>query len=149
METFMPPNETAVSLKLVDKNGRAMLVMSRNDNYRLNMVQWQMHRLEADGYHALCQYLGDTVMRMLYVSNPDEFAKHPRLIPPSREVDDPYGLVDALLQRSYKEQTTDYIPVIDRLVKLHADVLSETGFPENWKAARVQLLEIFPAGHKP
>jgi hypothetical protein len=148
METSMPPNGKAVSLKLVDKHGRATLVMSRNDNDRLNMVQWSLDRLEPDGYHALCQYLGDTVLRMLLVSHPDEFAMHPRLTPPSSEVDDPYGLVDALLQRSYKEQTTDYIPVIDRLISLHAGVLSDTGLPENWKAARAQLLEIFPAGHK-
>jgi hypothetical protein len=145
----MPPNEKAVSLKLADKNGQTMLVMSRNDNSRLNMVQWSLDRLEPDGYHALCQYLGDTVLRMLLASNPDEFAKYPRLTPPSRETDDPYGLVDELMQRSYKEQTTDYIAVIDRLVKQHTDVLSETGLPENWKAARVQLMEIFPAGHKP
>ena len=57
--------------------------MSRNDNKRLNMVQLSMHRVERNGYHYLCQYLGDTMLRMLAVVHEGEFANISQLIPPN------------------------------------------------------------------
>lgn len=132
-----------LTVKLTDKNEQTTPIMSRNDNSRLNFVQWSLERLEPEGYHALCQYLGDTALRMLLVAHPAEFAKYPRLTPPKRDTDDPHGLVHALIGRSYKERTTDYIAVIDKLVERNAAELSDTELPEIWKAARLQLLEIF------
>ncbi|MES2757829.1 MAG: hypothetical protein V4693_10685 [Pseudomonadota bacterium] len=143
----MQTDEQTITVKLTDKNGDTTLVMSRNDSNRLNFVQWPLKRLEPDGYHALCQYLGDTMLRMLLVAYPAEFGKHPRLTPPKRDTDNPHGLVHALIGRSYKEKTTDYIAVIDKLIERNAAELSDTELPDIWKAARLQLIEIFSSGH--
>ena len=137
--------EPKLTIALAGRNGQATLVMSRNDNNRLNLVQWPMYRFEPDGYHALCQYLGDTTLRMLAVVHQDEFAKYPRLVPPKLDTDSSYGLVDALIQRSYKEKTTAYIAAIDRLIKHSADELKESNITETWQAVRSNLIEAFPA----
>lgn len=140
----MPIKEHRVSIGFADKNGQAVLVLLRDDNQRLNYVQWPLHRLEPEGYHALCQHLGDTALRMLAVAHPDEFARYPRLVPPSQNIDDPHGLVHALIARSYKEKTTHYIDVIDRLIEHNATALAETELPETWKSVRQNLMEAFP-----
>lgn len=143
MEIVMPIKEIKVSLGFADKNGQPALILLRNDNELFNYVQWPMERLVAAGYLALCQDLGDTTLRMLAIAHPAEFAKFPTLAPPRRETDEPHGLVHALMDRSYKERTTDYIPAIDRLIEHNAAELSGTELPEIWKRARLQLLEIF------
>jgi len=144
MEIAMPIKEQRVTIGFTDKNGQTVLVLLRDDSQRLNCVQWPLHRLEPEGYHALCQHLGDTALRMLAIAHPDEFAHYPRLTPPPQETDDPHGLVHALIARSYKERTTAYIAVIDRLIEQNAAALRETELPETWKEARLQLIEVFP-----
>lgn len=142
----MSLKEIKVTIGFANKNGQPALVLLRDDSQQLNFVQWPIHRLEPEGYLALCQHLGDTALRMLAIAHPDEFAKFPLLAPPKREIDDPHGLIHALIRRSYKEQTTEYIPVIDRLIKQNAAALSETELPEAWQAGRLQLIEIFSPG---
>ncbi|WP_426175689.1 hypothetical protein [Massilia sp. TWR1-2-2] len=136
--------EVKVTVGFADKNGQPALVMTRDDNQNFNFVQWLMHRHESAGYVALCQNLGDTVLRMLALAHSAEFAKTPALVPPRQDVSEPYGLVHALMHRSYKEQTTDYVQTIDLLMEKNADELSDTELPEIWQAARLQLIEIFP-----
>jgi hypothetical protein len=80
---------------------------------------------------------------MLVIAHPEDFAKFPSLMPPLRGIDGPHGLIDALIARCYKEQTTEYVAVIDRLVERNAVALSETAMAEVWQAARLQILEIF------
>lgn len=146
METVMPIKARKVTIGFADKAGEPMLVLLRDDSNQLNSAQWPMHRLEPEGYHALCQHLGDTALRMLAIAHPDEFAKFPSLVPPLREIDGPHGLIHALIARCYKEQTTDYVAVIDRLIAQNAAALSETELPETWQAARLQLMGIFSPG---
>ena len=142
----MPIKAGKVTIGFTDKKGQPVLVLLRDDNNQLNCTQWPMHRLEPEGYHALCQHLGDTALRMLAIAHPDQFAKFSSLVPPMREIDGPHGLIHALIARCYKERTTAYIAVIDRLIEQNAAALSETELPETWKAARLQLIEIFPPG---
>ena len=136
----MLPN---ITIRLVNKNSEPTLVITRNDSDRLNLIQWPMSQLEPAGYQALCQIIGDRAMRMLAVVQHDEIAKFPRLLPPKLHTETYYGIVDALIQRSYKEKTTAYIPAIDRLIEQRADELNESSLPETWPANRENLIKAF------
>lgn len=132
---------TAITIRLFDKNGEPTLVITRNDNNMLNLIQWPLKDLDPAGYLSMCQLVGDRVMRMLAVVQRDELAKFPRLVPPTLLTETYFGVVNALISRSYKEKTLEYIPAIDRLVEQKVDELYE---PESWPAHRENLLISFP-----
>lgn len=124
----------------------AALTIVRNDGGGiLNTQRWNLRRLEPHGYHALCQGLGDSLLRLLAAAHPAEFAKYPLLVPPKLDTDDPSGLVLSLINRSYKEKTADYISAIDRIFQQSADHLNETDLPVTWKDIRLNLMQAFPS----
>ncbi len=98
----MPIKETKVTIAFADKNGQSEIVLLRDDNQHLNYVRVTMHRVEQEGYLALCQRLGDLALRMLVIAHPNEFANFPSLRPPPHDYDGPHGRIHALIGRSSK-----------------------------------------------
>jgi hypothetical protein len=142
MQTTTP--HPAVSIWFTEHDSQLALLLSRNDGALLNRIEWPFDRdLEAAGYHALCQGVGDRALRMLAAAEPNYFARYPGLLPPPLHSDTTYGVIDALIQRSFKEQTCAYINTIDRLAAQPVGPSSDDAPPASWPATRQALLDAF------
>lgn len=107
-------------------------------------LHWDLHELEPEGYHALCQRVGSTVMTMLTQAHPAEFAKFPLLVPPMpSEFDTLRCIIDHLMFRSTKEKTTAYISALDAIFVENATELGRTSLPEAWSVIRGTLIERY------
>lgn len=127
-----------ISLAVNDK--RHTLIVSRDDSTKvLNGLHRDLHDLERDGYHALCQRIGDVSMHMLASAHPDVFAQYPLLTPPKPSYDDPHEIIFSLMHRSIKEKTSAYATAIEALFTRHADNPDLTSLAETWKEYQLTI----------
>jgi hypothetical protein len=129
-----------ITIALAVNEKRHTLIVSRDDSTNvLNGLHRDLHDLEHEGYHAMCQRVGDVSMHMLARAHPDVFAQYPLLAPPKPPYDDPHQIVFSLMHRSIKEKTTDYAAAIEALFKRHADNPDLTSLAESWEEYKLTI----------
>lgn len=135
--------EPSINVALAVNDARATLIVRRagaGAEEVPSWVRWDLHEIEREGFHALCQRIGNAALRMLIESHSDDFANFPLLVPPLSTLDDLRLLVLNLIERSVNEKTTAYVAAIDNLFAQHAAELGQTDLPETWQSIRIRVM---------
>ena len=134
---------TKVVAALSVNDDRVILVVKRSDDDNvLRQLRWDLQEIEREGFHALSQRVGATVVKMLQEANPDEFARYPMLAPPPRNASEQQREVAMRLIRFTREQKTSaYVGAIDALVESGGSEIDRYDLVEIWKGMRQQVIE--------
>jgi hypothetical protein len=134
---------TKVEAALSVNDDRVVLIVKRSDdNNVLRQLRWDLQEIEREGFHALSQRVGATVIRMLQDANPDEFARFPLLAPPPRSAAEQQREVAMRLIRFTREQkTAAYVGAIDALIEIGGSEIDRYDLVEIWTGIRQQVIE--------
>jgi hypothetical protein len=133
-----------LTLGFAERGGQPVLLISRNDSQLLNRSDWGLAQLAEAGYMGACDYIGDTVLRMLAVAHPDALAPYPALSPSNGPAVRPSDMISLLHHQSLVDRTCRYVPAIDALVELHKDDLANTSVLEQWPTFRAHIMRTYP-----
>ena len=134
--------EPKVNFGFIENCERTVLMAACTDGAGISTWhRWDMGEFEHGGYHALCHYVGEGVLRLLARAHPAEFAKFPLLVPPKPPYEDPHDVAGALMTLSILEKTTDYAAAIDALIARYGAELGRTDLPETWASIKRELIE--------
>lgn len=125
-----------------------LLIMHRSDGSgggKLpGWITFDLAKFESKGYLDFASRVGGMALRYLALAHPEQFAKHPLLVPPKDpDFDDPYCLVIELVSRSIKGRTTSFVPAIDQLFVTDAEELARCDAVEFWRTQRAVILEHY------
>jgi hypothetical protein len=134
---------TKVEAALSVNDGRVVLIVKRSDdNNVLRQLRWDLQEIEREGFHALSQRVGGTVVKMLQDANPDEFARYPLLAPPPRSAAEQQREVAMRLIRFTREQkTAAYVEAIDALIDSGGSEIDRYDLVEIWKGIRQEVID--------
>lgn len=134
---------TQVVAALSVNDDRVVLIVKRSDdNNVLRQLRWDLQEIEREGFHALSQRVGGTVVKMLQDANPDEFARYPLLAPPPRSAAEQQREVAMRLIRFTREQrTAAYVGAIDALIEIGGSEIDRYDLVEIWKGIRQEVID--------
>ncbi|MFC0132284.1 hypothetical protein CR105_21380 [Massilia eurypsychrophila] len=139
--------EPRIIVALTTKDGRTSIEVRRTDAddaqpKDIRSVSWPLVMLAPAGYMAACDRVGNAVWRLLHAAHPELLEPHPPLKPPDMltELEEIIQLVQTLIRRSVREQTSSYVPALDAIFKSNADLLEKTSLPEQWPTLRSSFM---------
>lgn len=138
----MPIEAEKINVALAVNDQRITIVVRRSDGAppEPNWVSWDLRDIEREGYLALCERVGNAVVRMLDASHPDLFAQHPLLMPPrGSSFDDTHDLILELMTRSIREKTLEYAPAIEALFRRDLDNITHTNLADIWESYKLRI----------
>ena len=135
--------EPKLTVGLIERDERPVLVISRNDNEMLNQRTWELAKLAEEGYMGACDHVGLTVLRMLEIGHPQTFAPFPALSRPPGPIITTFDLISHLHHQSLVDRTRRYVATIDALMEHHKDEVADTSLPEQWPTFRAHLLRTY------
>jgi hypothetical protein len=127
-----------VSLVASEDGRQHSLLVRRDDGTNvLSSLHHDLNHAEREGFHALCQNVGYSIVYAMARAHPDVFAKYPLLLPPPPPHKDPHEMTNTLLYHAERENTGDYTVALDALFRRYPEELA--GLAELWAALRPTL----------
>ena len=131
--------DTKITGTLSASDGKTNLVLLHTNG--TNVVEHRhfgLQEIEQQGFDGLCLKVGDAVLRMLAEAQPAEFNQYLLLVPPPalrlRRI------LLTLIDRSIRNQTTDYAATIDTLLTRHATEFADSPIPHIWTVVHRALV---------
>lgn len=134
--------ETRVEAALSVNGDRTVLVVKRSDESSvLRQLRWDLQEVEREGFHALAQRVGATVVKMLQAANPDDFVRYPMLTPPPRNrADEAREIVIKLIGLTMEGKSAAYVSAIDALIESGGSDIDRYDLVEIWNSMRQDVI---------
>lgn len=131
--------ETALSVN----DDRIVLIVKRSDESSvLRQLRWDLKEVEREGFLALSQRVGATVLKMLQAAHPHEFARFPTLAPPPRSAaEEQREVIMRLIRFTREQKTTAYVGAIDALIESGGSEIDRYDLVEIWNSMRQEVID--------